>query len=181
MAATAAQQFTALAQSSSASTQRGEKSAVVHYEIFAGLQHYDKLEDSQEVDLCNVSRFQEFGKYLSEAAVDKDTGDLIMLGTALQYISGIKEIIKKKYPANEIFSPTALMATLLKDLTEMMALAPNNNVTRTFVTTAKKYGFPLSTLTAWGLLIQSDWKKKNIEAQDLERVSRLDSNTTQRA
>ena len=87
MAATAAQQFTALAQSSSASTQRGEKSAVVHYEIFAGLQHYDKLEDSQEVDLCNVSRFQEFGKYLSEAAVDKDSGDLIMLGTALQYIS----------------------------------------------------------------------------------------------
>jgi uncharacterized cupin superfamily protein len=41
-------------------------------------------------------------------AIDKDTGDLIMLGTAFQYISAVKETIKKKYPSNEIFSPTVI-------------------------------------------------------------------------
>lgn len=122
MAATAAKKFTALAESSSASTQRGKKSAVVQYDLFAGLQQYENLEDSQQVDLCNVSRFQEFGKYLCEAAVDKDSGDLIMLGTALQYISGIKELIKKKYPENEIFSPTAIewYTKLREDMTSVI-------------------------------------------------------------
>jgi hypothetical protein len=49
--------------------------------------------------LCDEKLFSEFATYLAENAV-KSNGELLKTGTAVQYLSAIKEMAVKKFAEN---------------------------------------------------------------------------------
>ena len=66
----------------------------------------DKTEEyilTFESILCSVKLFQEFASYLSTVAVTKYTDTSLASSTALQYLSGAKDTILKRYPLNSIW------------------------------------------------------------------------------
>ena len=88
---------------SARSTIAGRSSAKSHFNLFLAsklLPPYDKL---SEAAFCDVKSFQYFGTYLCTHA-KKSNGDLIMSGTAVQYLSVVKELAAKTFPKNEMWN-----------------------------------------------------------------------------
>ena len=70
------------------STQSGYVYAIRHFNIFLSKLGYERsFADLSETELCSVKLFQQFGTYLAEDACDRNE-DLLMVGSALQYLSG---------------------------------------------------------------------------------------------
>ena len=72
-------------------TQALKKNALVHFNLFLeskGLPNYELIEEEQ---ICDISLFREFGYYLAFHARSSKTEELLMCGTAMTYISAIKE------------------------------------------------------------------------------------------
>ena len=91
---------------SSRATEAGRVSALKHVDIFCGnkrmgLDAAGKASHKRltEDEICNPEFFKEFATYLAEHAI-KSNGDLIMSGTATQYISALKEYAQGKYSSN---------------------------------------------------------------------------------
>lgn len=91
---------------SSRATEAGRVSALKHVDIFCGnkrmgLDAAGKASHKRltEDEICNPEFFKEFATYLAEHAI-KSNGDLIMGGTATQYISALKEYAQGKYSSN---------------------------------------------------------------------------------
>ena len=57
--------------------------------------------------MCDEKLFREFATYLAENAV-KSNGELLMSGTAVQYLSAIKEMAAKKFGDNEVWQERRL-------------------------------------------------------------------------
>lgn len=99
---------------SSRATEAGRVSALKHVDIFCANKHigldaggkasYKKLTEDQ---ICNKDFYKEFATYLAEHAV-KSNGDLIMAGTAIQYLSAVKEYAQGKYSSNPIWIEKSL-------------------------------------------------------------------------
>ena len=93
---------------SSKSTEAGRVSALRHADIFCTNKQIDldakgiaSLGRLSESEICNQEFFKEFATYLTEHA--KSTGTLLMPGTAIQYLSAIKEMAQKKFSTNPLW------------------------------------------------------------------------------
>ena len=58
--------------------------------------------------ICQQSFFKEFATYLCEHAISKTTGTLLKGGTAMQYLSGVKEFAEQKFPNNPLWIERSL-------------------------------------------------------------------------
>jgi hypothetical protein len=81
------------------STLVGHKYAIRHFNIYLNSRGLMAFGASQETDICILSLFQQFATYLCEFAGDQN-GDLISLGSALQYFSGAKTVTLNRWPNN---------------------------------------------------------------------------------
>lgn len=95
-------------------TEAGRSSAKKHCDAFCltkriglnenGIASCERLSEEQ---ICNEKFFREFSTYLTAHAV-KSTGELLMSGTATQYLSAIKDMAMRKFPENKIWEERIL-------------------------------------------------------------------------
>ena len=100
---------------SSKSTEAGRVSALRHADIFCsskqigldtkGIASLGRLSESE---ICKQEFFKEFATYLAEHAKRKSTGLLLMPGTAIQYLSALKEHAQKKFSTNPFWIEKSL-------------------------------------------------------------------------
>ena len=100
---------------SSRATEAGRVSALRHADIFCtnkqiglngdGIAAFGRLSESE---ICNQEFFKEFATYLAEHALGQYTGTLLKPGSAIQYLSGVKEFAQKKFSANPFWIEKSL-------------------------------------------------------------------------
>jgi hypothetical protein len=93
---------------SAKSTHEGYSTALKHFNAFLLTKQIEKFEDISKMSagesiICSVELFQEFGTYLSFTARDLRSNEYLMVGSALQYLSGVKISCMKLYPGNDIW------------------------------------------------------------------------------
>jgi hypothetical protein len=91
----------------SRATEAGRSSAKKHFNAFCNKKLIGKFELLSEKQLCDEKLFREFATYLAENAV-KSNGELLMSGTAVQYLSAIKEMAVKKFAENVLWQERRL-------------------------------------------------------------------------
>lgn len=99
---------------SSKSTEAGRVSALKHADIFCknkqiGLDNRGNASFGRlsENEICREEFFKEFATYLAEHAV-KTNGVLLMSGTAMQYLSALKEYAQAKFSSNPLWIEKSL-------------------------------------------------------------------------
>lgn len=91
----------------SRATEAGRSSAKKHFNASCEKKLIGRFELLSEAQLCDEKLFREFATYLAENAV-KSNGELLMSGTAVQYLSAIKEMAVKKFPYNALWQERRL-------------------------------------------------------------------------
>lgn len=99
------------------STEDGRNQALVHFSLFLAsldepLPPLNQLTAAQ----ITMSLIQQFGTYLIENARDVRTGDCLMAGTVIQYLSGVKTAIEIKFPKIGIFNTSDWYSALRHDV-----------------------------------------------------------------
>ena len=87
-------------------TKKGHVLAIKVFEEFLNYLNKDSsFTRCDENFLCNQQTIGEFADWmLSIYKPSEDSDDVVKAGTALQYLSGVKTLIKNKFPKNEIWS-----------------------------------------------------------------------------
>ena len=81
----------------------GKSAAMKHFVVFLTKQYETaEVDDIPEEEVCSVDCFQRFAGYLVHAAEDSK-GNSLASKTCNQYLSGVKNFLKEKYPRNPIF------------------------------------------------------------------------------
>lgn len=88
------------------STIQGGKYALNYFEAFLDTKLMSIVDLTN--DTLTEGLFREYGTYLAEFAQDKN-GDPISLGTALQYLSGVKSVFQIKYKGFDVFKHPAVV------------------------------------------------------------------------
>ena len=86
----------------SRSTEAGRASAKQHFQLFLRKQQLGEYQSLTEDQLCNEKLFREFATYLS-VAEQLRVKELLKSGSAIQYLSAIKEMAQRKYPENDLW------------------------------------------------------------------------------
>ena len=86
---------------SASSTLSGKDSAVAVFKVFLSSMNEDY--DTADESICQISLFQKFATFLM-TYVSKVTKSEISLGTMLQYLSGAKETLQKRFPNASMWS-----------------------------------------------------------------------------
>lgn len=84
------------------STVLGKTSALNHFVTFLGTKNL-VYEACGQDELCNESNLRQFGTYLIEHALAADTGLPLARDTAIQYFSGVTNVLKAKYKDDNLF------------------------------------------------------------------------------
>jgi hypothetical protein len=108
-------------------TEEGRKSAINQLNAFQELQGLGAWDNLDEKFICDENYWQCFGTFLVNIAVDKK-GDLLARDTALQYLSGCKETVKKKYPNNALWQREKEWYNALRKNVEKSIMRRNNMV-----------------------------------------------------
>ena len=92
---------------SSRATEAGRVSALKHADIFCtnkqigfngdGIAAFGRLSGGE---ICNQDFFKKFATYLAKHVLGQNTGTLLKPGSAIQYLSGVKDFAQKKFSAN---------------------------------------------------------------------------------
>lgn len=90
-----------LRKGNSESSKEGYKYALRQFNQFLKELGLPSEELCTEQVICDVEIFEKFADYLLKH--EDGEGETLSAGTALQYLSGAKTIVKKKYPRNPIF------------------------------------------------------------------------------
>ena len=87
---------------SSKSTEKVRQSARTHFDFFCASKHLPPRKELSEDQFCDVTLFREFSTYLAEHALVARKKMLLMAGSAVQYLSVIKECAIARFPENEM-------------------------------------------------------------------------------
>ena len=68
-----------------------KKTALVHFNHFLESKDLPRFDPILEEEVCSIDLFREFGFYLAFHARSSKTEELLMCGTALTYLSAVKE------------------------------------------------------------------------------------------
>ena len=88
---------------SAKSTEKVRQAARTHFDFFCGSKHLPRWKELSEDQFCDVNLFREFSTFLAEHAVVTKTKMLLMAGSAVQYLSVIKECAIARFPENEMW------------------------------------------------------------------------------
>jgi hypothetical protein len=86
------------------STVRAKESAMIHFSTYLRTKSLDYLTMTED-NLCKETLFRQFGTYLISVAKTKG-GKLLKRDTAVDYCSGVTQVLKKRLKKNVIFSAT---------------------------------------------------------------------------
>ena len=78
------------------STVRAKASAMVYFLSFLKTKQLDYTTMNEE-ELCVESLFRQFGTYLITTARVKNTGKLLKRDTAVDYFSGVVQVLKRRF------------------------------------------------------------------------------------
>jgi hypothetical protein len=106
-------------------TEEGKVSAIHQLNAFQEVQGLDQWETIDENVICDENYWQCFGTFLVHFAVDKK-GDPLARDTALQYLSGSKETVKKKFPENPFWLREKQWYQPLRKNIEKLIMRRNN-------------------------------------------------------
>lgn len=65
--------------------------------------HLPSLKTLGRAELCDISLLRRYGDYLAKECLSKTSGNLITMGTATTYLSGIVSELRYKYPQDPIW------------------------------------------------------------------------------
>jgi hypothetical protein len=103
------------------STVRAKASAMVHFISFLKTKQIDYTTMNEE-ELCVESLFRQFGTYLITTARVKKTGKLLKRDTAVDYFSGVVQVLKKRFKRNDIFKTTEVWCSEVRyDILKLVA------------------------------------------------------------
>lgn len=86
----------------SRATEAVRTSAKQHFRIFCNKKQLGDYQFLTEDQLCSEKLFREFATYISEAKQLK-VEELLRSGTAIQYLSAIKEMAQRRFPENDLW------------------------------------------------------------------------------
>lgn len=86
----------------SRATEVGRTSAKQHFRIFCNKKQLGDHQFLTEDQLCKEKLFREFATYIAEAKRLK-VQELLRSGTAIQYLSAIKEMAQRRFPENNLW------------------------------------------------------------------------------
>ena len=91
-------QYEKMSFSTSSRTQTGSQSARTHFDKFLMSKKLPSSRDIDEARAFRIELFDEFCTYLSDFARSKGGKSALKMGTAKQYFSGAKNIMKRRFP-----------------------------------------------------------------------------------
>lgn len=104
-----------------ASTVRAKTSAMVHFLSFLKTKELNYTTMNEE-ELCVESLLRQFGTYLITTAKKKRTGKLLKRDTAVDYFSGVVQVLKKRFKRNNIFQITEVWCSEVRyDILKLVA------------------------------------------------------------
>ena len=89
----------------SGNTQKGYDRALAIFNMFLNHIKHDKkvVEECTEAFLCDSDMFDKFSRFLLEDYEGDLTDGILKSGTGVQYLSGVKEYVRKRYPENDLW------------------------------------------------------------------------------
>ena len=79
------------------------RSSLLHFNAFLESKGLGPFESLREDELCKVDLLREFGTFLCYHARNSRSDDLLMQNSAFGYMSGVKELIRVRFPDNSMF------------------------------------------------------------------------------